>query len=450
MQISTTDQQCATRGFLVVISLLWTGLAGAGDSIVTLRGDDPSGKHVVVVIPKPTYEASLGLAGQLATLPLGRGRLTLVEVQNVPVAERVAEFLADKLPADDPPTQVWVHEPAVAVDTAGRKVDKPTLRSRTSDHEQLATLASRALATDVAVESFNLESSPNSSLCCDTAFVYPAAIPHSRQLRFTRLLVTALLKREGMLAANLDCRWQQLRNRAPRRLVALYDAEGISGRCPPELERIAAERVKDTFVYRVCAEDIRDGALACASGIILPGGSGKKIGDALQPDGRQLLREFIKTGGGYVGICAGSFFASSGADNYMQAVQLKHSVPSGRGRSMLDIELTDDGQKIFGDFPRTIPMLYSEGPVFRAAEQLDGGDPNFVVLGRFKTPSTDAEGIVHHDMVGEAAIGAVHYGKGRILVISPHPEANEENFDFVARAIGWTLNAEAEPRATSP
>ena len=42
-------------------------------------------------------------------------------------------------------------------------------------------------------------------------------------------------------------------------------------------------------------------------------------------------------------------------------------------------------------------------------------------------------------MVGQAAIGAVRYGKGRLLIVSPHPESHEEHHGLVARAIEWTL-----------
>ncbi|MEX2381293.1 MAG: hypothetical protein WD490_02830, partial [Opitutales bacterium] len=67
------------------------------------------------------------------------------------------------------------------------------------------------------------------------------------------------------------------------------------------------------------------------------------------------------------------------------------------------------------------------------------GDPAFTVLARFKTPSTDKNGIVREEMVGEAAVGSRAYGDGRVLIISPHPESHAEHYDFVARALTWTM-----------
>ena len=50
--------------------------------------------------------------------------------------------------------------------------------------------------------------------------------------------------------------------------------------------------------------------------------------------------------------------------------------------------------------------------------------------------------VVHEGMVGTPAIVADFAGKGRVLLISPHPESHEPLDVLVARAIGWTLGVE--------
>ena len=64
-------------------------------------------------------------------------------------------------------------------------------------------------------------------------------------------------------------------------------------------------------VQWVSAEDIRGGALDDFDVVIHPGGSGSKQAAALGEDGRKQVRQFVKRGGGFIGICAGAYLASA-------------------------------------------------------------------------------------------------------------------------------------------
>lgn len=420
---------------LAVLLIGQATVAAATDSALTACGRDPTGPHVVVVVPAPLHDASVGLGRQLTSLPLERGKLTVLETSSVPDADGLATFLAEKLPADEPPTCAWVHGGADPAEPANDGVTKPTVRVEADRDQHLAALATRAVGTEVVVECVAPKSSSSGFHDSLKTFVYPSGTPRSRQIRYTRLLVTEMLRHEGLLAVETNFSWQRLHS-DNRRLIALYDAEGIAGTSPAHLERIATERLDDAGCFLVCGEDIREGALAPAAGVIFPGGSGKKIAEGLQPEGRRRVRDFIQAGGGYLGVCAGAYFAASGSKEYLNAIPLKHSRTIGWGRSMVNLELTAEGIEIFGESHRVVQTQFSGGPVFLAAEQADSGDPNIVVLARFTSPSTDAKG---NEMVGEAAIGAVRYGQGRMLIMSPHPETHEETYGLVARAIQWTL-----------
>jgi hypothetical protein len=52
----------------------------------------------------------IGLARQIATLPLQRGKLTVVETKSIPAGDRLGNILAETLPEDDSPDWVWIHE----------------------------------------------------------------------------------------------------------------------------------------------------------------------------------------------------------------------------------------------------------------------------------------------------------------------------------------------------
>ena len=437
MQISGIS---AAKRFLLTCLLGLCGFAAAqGNSVTVHRGQDPAGQHVVLVVPGASHEAVIGIAQQIATLPLQSGVLTVIEAKSPPTHDQLDEFLAGTLSAEVPPDWVWIHEGVVSADDTGQKTSSPTIRWQGADVQPVRETVHRVLGDEVSISPISAELPSEVATRGVLSFAYPPGTPLSRQIRHTRLLVAGLLRSVHLLAGEDDFCWQHLSDSAPR-LIALYDAEGIGGGGPVNLERIAAQQLEGVGIYRVCGEDIREGALAPAAGTIFPGGSGRGIGNGLETEGRQILREFITAGGGYLGVCAGAYFAGSGLDNYLHAVRLKHSQPWARGRTTLEIELTDEGQTLLGSQQRVLSTRYANGPVFVASEQTDGGDPDFVVLARFKTAATDSRGVERSEMIGEAAIGAVPYGRGRILIISPHPESHEQHHQLVARAIEWTLD----------
>lgn len=442
MTISKDRLTGTITGLILALMLFFNGVTGACGSLVTVhRGPDPEGPRVVLVVPVAAHQASIGIARQIATLPLQRGTLTVIQTERVPDHDQLNELLERSLPDGERPNWVWVHRGIVPTDDAGQKITGPTISVQAADVDQVRNSAAQAIPTEVTVSVIDRESLNQSATCGVAFFAYPSGMPRSRHIRYTRLLVTGLMRDLQLLADDADFCWQRLRDGADR-LIALYDAEGIGSSGPVTLERIAAQQLPDVGIYRVCGEDIREGALSVAATSIFPGGSGRGIGNGLQSEGRDRLREFIDAGGGYLGVCAGAYFAGSGLENYLHAIPLKHSQPWARGRAMLEIELTDEGQQLLGTDQRVLSTRYNNGPVFLDSDQADGGDPGFIVLARFKTPSKDSRGNVRDEMVGQAAIGARLFGQGRILIISPHPESHQQHDPLVARAIQWTMQAD--------
>ena len=438
------------RGLLVMLVLAAIPVGPLpGAQVTTIQGEDPAGPHIVLMVATSSHDSSIGVARQIATLPVRRGRLTIVEMQEPVANEKLEEFLAPALSPDNHIDWVWVDRGGVAEDSAGNKLTAPTVTLPVAKEERVRRTVGEVLGPDAAIEVLAAEDQPSIARRGMVSFAYPSNTPRSRQVRYTRQLAVALLRESGAVDDDADFTWARLEQYASR-LVALYDAEGIGSGGPPRLERIIDQRMDDVGVYRVCGEDVREGALAAATVAIFPGGSGRGIGNGLQEEGRQLLRDYIFGGGGYLGICAGAYFAGSGLDNYLGAIRLRHSQPWTRGRATVKIELTEEGKAIFGDDKTSLDVRYANGPVFLAADQIDGGDSDFVVLARFKTPSTDRSGTVREEMIGEAAVGYKDYGQGRLLIISPHPESHEEHCDFVVRAIEWTCITVDRPPAPEP
>ena len=59
----------------------------------------------------------------------------------------------------------------------------------------------------------------------------------------------------------------------------------------------------------VTAADLKRGALSAFHVVVMPGGITTSQGKAIGRDGCKALRDFIASGGGYLGICAGANLA---------------------------------------------------------------------------------------------------------------------------------------------
>ena len=259
--------------------------------------------------------------------------------------------------------------------------------------------------------------------------------PLSRRARQHRLMVHRLLAHLNMLAADTTADWLTDRNAsAGRTHVALYDAGGSSGAGVPRV----LEQLKDSpevSVVRVGPDDIRGGALKQFQIVMFTGGSGSKQAAALGEAGSAAVRRFIEGGGGYIGICAGSYLACDGFSWGLKLLDARTVSPKWRrGRGQVRMQLTERGREIFGPRADELEVLYHNGPILsaNASEAL----PDFEPLAIFRSEIA-ADGTPEGVMVGSPAIVAGDFGQGRVLCISPHPEQSAGLEDFIPRAIDW-------------
>jgi hypothetical protein len=121
----------------------------------------------------------------------------------------------------------------------------------------------------------------------------------------------------------------------------------------------------------------------------------------------QVLEDWLRAGGGYLGICGGGYIASSGwedVDGFVEAL----------GIAPMDTEAwveQEDPRIITVDWNGAErPIYYQYGPVF-----LVDKESGVKVLARYDD--------------GRVAALAVDLGKGRVVVCGPHPEADETWLD---------------------
>jgi hypothetical protein len=154
--------------------------------------------------------------------------------------------------------------------------------------------------------------------------------------------------------------------------------------------------------------------------------------------------EFVRAGGGYIGICAGSYLACKGFSWGLGIINAKTPSPKWqRGRGLVKIELNDQGRAILGDIRGETDWRYGNGPLLVPAGAADL--PPFEVLASFRTEFAE-HGSPKGIMINSPAVIRSTFGKGRVLCISPHPEQTEGLETVIPHAVAWVA-APPRPKA---
>lgn len=204
---------------------------------------------------------------------------------------------------------------------------------------------------------------------------------------------------------------------------------------------------------RVDALSVRNGVLQDFNVLLVPGGSGRLKAEDLGDDGRTMIRDFVHNGGGYVGICGGAFLATSGYEwslglvttttltGMIECGQEGQRSQAARGSGVVSLEFSGLAEGVFSESLSQAPMQYSSGPIFRSGIRSDL--PAYVVLARFRTEVFECES-QRGTMVNTPAIIASKFGKGTVLLFSPHPEMSPQFEHIVIDAITGCASSRVE------
>ena len=217
--------------------------------------------------------------------------------------------------------------------------------------------------------------------------------------------------------------------------VAVYDDKG-SPRTPADFQRVFGGDTAHFALTFVTAEQIRSGVLKDFDVLVQGGGGAHAQADQLQEPGIVAIREFVKAGGGYLGICAGAYLASSDEPYNLGILNSKliDRAHWARGRGDVELGFTPDGQKEIGEAKPTETVMYHQGPLLAPAGRTDL--PAYTEVAKFNS-EVALKGAPHGVMVGTTALASGVYGKGRVFVISPHPEQTEGQEGIVRGALVW-------------
>ncbi|QDV50922.1 BPL-N domain-containing protein [Gimesia fumaroli] len=179
--------------------------------------------------------------------------------------------------------------------------------------------------------------------------------------------------------------------------------------------------------------EIQSGGLSQFDVLLIGGGLSNRQSKGLGPEGRAAVVQFVKAGGGYVGICAGMFLASSDSDLHLHLLPIDVSGSSGIGKVQLDFE-ADAELRVKGSHP----AKFSGGPV--AVRKMNEADESVKILAYFRTEPKDRKS--KKKLTDTPAIVCGNHGKGRVFLFSPHCERYPGPRTAFYNALRWAGKSE--------
>lgn len=210
--------------------------------------------------------------------------------------------------------------------------------------------------------------------------------------------------------------------------AAVFRDHGVSDTCALATLQIL-NNAPDFTASFISAHEIRNGGLKDFDVVLFPGGTGSGESKALGDEGWIALRAFLEEGGGYLGTCAGAYLALVNLERESGRL-IDAELQEGeweRGEAILKVELSNEGKKVLGDIEGWIDIVYQNGPVFHPANY-DKLTP-YSVLMYFRTETAE-NNAPRGVQVNSPAIAYGPYGKGRVIICSPHPELTP-NMSFI-------------------
>lgn len=222
--------------------------------------------------------------------------------------------------------------------------------------------------------------------------------------------------------------------------VGVYVDKGAGPSSNDLLRALAA--FDQVTVTKLTAEQIRSGGLEGLDLLMHPGGSGGGQGRNLGEPGREKIRGFVREGGGFIGICAGTYLATAHYPWSLHILDAKviDTKHWNRGVGTVDIGLTPAGREILRTDLLKLPIHYAQGPLLAPGNRPEIED--YEELADFKTEIA-RNGAPEGVMIGTTAIARGRFGDGRVLCFSPHPEMTKGLEAFVRDAIQYVQRKKA-------
>jgi hypothetical protein len=226
-----------------------------------------------------------------------------------------------------------------------------------------------------------------------------------------------------------------VRQVSPAVLVGIYADRGVG-----ESPKASRDYARDLLITLksidpscrpklVSSRDIRRGALRSLEVMVFPGGSGEGQWRSLGKRGGEMVRAFVRRGGGYVGICAGAYLARSpwpGRKEKVLALTPLVLADGGagwdRGAGIVAVAVAPAGRDILPELAGidTVFSHYRSGPVLVPLEEngADEIDELMTFVSDLVQPGAAGTGTK-----GRSFMFRSRFGRGTVVLSSGHPEA---------------------------
>lgn len=213
---------------------------------------------------------------------------------------------------------------------------------------------------------------------------------------------------------------QDAASKGPLIRVAIYDHSDGTATGPQNLQRILT-RERGFSCVRLHPDDIREPQLCSLDLLIVPGGSASLQASKLGDEGKRAILKFVREGGGYVGICAGSYLATTQYTWSLGMINARvwDRVHWARGTGTVTLVLSDSELVSPDSAGSHVDVYYGQGPLLLPDRHLEL--PPYEVLAHYRTEIA-SKGAPQQAMRDTHAIIRSQFGDGRVVCISPHPE----------------------------
>lgn len=174
------------------------------------------------------------------------------------------------------------------------------------------------------------------------------------------------------------------------------------------------------------ADTINKDTLSGIDVLVMPGGIGKSFLNNEKVNGT-AIKEFVASGNGYVGICAGAYSGAHYTEGAYEGWGVAPNVnckPSDEDGN-LTVNFTSQGEQILG-LKGTYNMSHEKGPALYTSSFY------VIILATYADNST---GFLNY-----AAIMGDYYGRGRSVLSGVHPEYSPQNTELLAKMIAWAAD----------
>ena len=228
--------------------------------------------------------------------------------------------------------------------------------------------------------------------------------------------------------------------------IALYAENGAS-----EISIQAANSMFQWMGYTVSllrGEDF-DNGLSHFRLLCFPGGDMYLYAQSISSDGKENIRNFVHSGGGYIGICGGAYFASEQVIWQGAALPM---VPLG-----LLLGTAQGPIDAIAAYPyctmSKINIIHGFHPITQSCQ-----DSEWILYcyGPMLLPSIQVDILARYEIGNQPAMLAFEYGLGRVFLIGLHPEIEEDSdrdgvtfgdsfddqgsdWELMRRAVLWCL-----------